>query len=49
MKRFLSPNLSEKYVPAIKQTTRPRICTGVWFYQLSLLPEGRGHLKKLIN
>lgn len=31
MKRFLSPNLSEKCVPAIKQTTRPRICTGVWF------------------
>lgn len=42
MKRFLSPNLSEKCVPAIKQTTRPRICAGVWFYQLSLLPKEEG-------
>lgn len=42
MKRFLSPNLSEKCAPAIKQTTRQRICEGVWFYQLSLLTKEEG-------
>lgn len=43
MKRFLSPNLSEKCVPAIKQTTRPRICTGVWFLSIVSPNEGRKH------
>lgn len=46
MKRFLSPNLSEKCVPAIKQTTRPRICAGVWFLSVVSPPRGKRAFEK---